>query len=173
MQRGPIGPLCMSAAKIVQQLTDGNFASVWINSLDGGLVVCVRGGEFPGACGLRQSITLAIQRQDVDVVGQPVEKRAGQTLHAEHRCPFFEWKVRSHDGRAAFVPLAEHLEQELGASRRERHIAEFVDDQELYRGQVALQLQQPPLIAGFHELVYQTRCRREGNREALLTGLRS
>jgi len=67
MQRGPIGPLCMSAAKIVQQLTDGNFASVWINSLDGGLAVCVRGGEFPGTCGLRQSITLAIHRQDVDV----------------------------------------------------------------------------------------------------------
>ena len=68
MQRGPIGPLCMSAAKNVPQLTVGNFASVWINGLDGGLVVCVRGGEFPGACGLRQSITFAIHRQDVDVV---------------------------------------------------------------------------------------------------------
>jgi hypothetical protein len=46
----------MSAAKIVQQLTDGNFASVWINGLDGGLVVCVRDGKFPAVCGLRQAI---------------------------------------------------------------------------------------------------------------------
>src|SRR5450756_1182784 len=74
MQRGPIGPLCMSAAKIVQQLTDGNFASAWINGFDGGLVVCVRDGKFPAVCGLRQAITLTIHRQDVDVVGQPVEK---------------------------------------------------------------------------------------------------
>ena len=39
MQRGPIGPLCISAAKIVWQLTAGDFASVWINGLDGGLIV--------------------------------------------------------------------------------------------------------------------------------------
>src|SRR5487761_1966027 len=141
MQRGPIGPLCMSAAKIVQQLTDGNFASVWINSLDGGLVVCVGGGEFAVACGLRLALALSIHREDMDVVGQPVEKRAGQALRAEHRCPFLEWKVRSHNGRATFVALAEYLEQKLGAGRRERHIAQFIDDQELYRGQVALQLQ--------------------------------
>ena len=50
-----------------------NFASVWINGLDGRLVVRVRDGEFPAACGLRQAITLAIHRQYVDVVGQPVE----------------------------------------------------------------------------------------------------
>ena len=75
MQRGPIGPLCMSAAIIVQQLTDGNFACVWINGLDGRPVV--RGGEFPETCGLCQPITLAIHRQDVDMVGQPVEERAG------------------------------------------------------------------------------------------------
>jgi hypothetical protein len=43
--------------------------------------------------------------------------------------------------------LAEHLEQKLGAGRRERHIAQFIDDQQLYRGQIALQLQQPSLIA--------------------------
>src|SRR5450759_3944651 len=107
--------------------------------------------SFRGKCGLRQPITLAVHRQDVDVVGQPVEERAGQSLRAKYRCPFLEWKVRGDDGRATFVALAEHLEQELGAGRRERHIAQFIDDQELYRGQVALQLQQPPLIAGLHE----------------------
>ena len=173
MQRGPIGPLCMSVAEIVVRLPGGNFAGVRINGLAGGLVVRPRGGEFAAARGLRQPITLAVHRQDVDMVGQPVEKRAGQALGAEHRCPFLEWKIRRDDGRATFVTLAEHLEQKLGAGRRERHIAEFIDDQQLYRGQVALELQQPPLVARLHELMHQTGRRREGDREALLAGRQS
>ena len=43
----------------------------------------------------------------------------------------------------------------------------------LKRSNGALQLQQSPLIAGLHELGHQTRCRRKGNREALLTGRQS
>ena len=82
------GPFACRRRKIVPELTDGNFASVWIDYLGGGPFVRVGGGEFPGTRGLRQPITLAIHRQDVDMVGQPVEERAGQALRAEHRCPF-------------------------------------------------------------------------------------
>lgn len=62
-QRGGVkaGQWRMSAVKIVSQLTNGNFASVWIDSLGGGLVARIR-GEFPAMCGLRQPITLAIHR---------------------------------------------------------------------------------------------------------------
>src|ERR1035437_267188 len=88
MRRGPIGPLRMSAAKIVLRLPGGNFAGVWIKGLDGRLAVHVRDGGFSAACGLRQPVALAVHRQDVDMVGQPVEKRAGQALGAEHRRPF-------------------------------------------------------------------------------------
>src|SRR5665647_2542796 len=144
-----------------------------VTDVDGESAGHVRDGGFAAACGLRQPVALAVQRQDVDMVGQPVEKRTGQALGAEHRRPFLEWKVRSDDGRATFVALAEHLEQKLGAGRRERHIAQFIDDQQLYRGQIALQLQQPSLIAGLHKLMHQTRRRREGNREALLAGRES
>jgi hypothetical protein len=38
----------------------------------------------------------------------------------------------------AFGPLAEDLEQQLGPSRRERDIAEFVDDQQLVAGELTL-----------------------------------
>ena len=38
-------------------------------------------------------------------------------------------------------PLAEHLEQQLGPGRRERHIAEFVDDQQLVAGELTLKAQ--------------------------------
>jgi hypothetical protein len=41
MRRGPIGPLRMSAAKIVLRLPGGNFAGVWIKGLDGRLAVHV------------------------------------------------------------------------------------------------------------------------------------
>ena len=107
----------------------------------------------------------------MDVVGQPVEKCAGQSLRAEHRCPFLEWKVRCDDGRAPFVTLAEHLEQKFCAGRRERHIAKFVDDQQLDRCEVALELQQPPLIAGLHKLMHQTGRRREWSGQAAYRGI--
>jgi hypothetical protein len=38
----------------------------------------------------------------------------------------------------ALITLAEDLEQQLGASRRQRHIAEFGDDQQFVRRQLAL-----------------------------------
>src|SRR3984893_15386808 len=91
MQRGPIGLLCMSASRIVPRLPGGNFAEVWINGLAGRLAVHVRDGGISAARGLRQPVALAGHRQDVDVVGQPVEKRTGQALGAEYRCPFLEW----------------------------------------------------------------------------------
>ena len=74
MQRGPIGPLCMSAAKIALRLPGCNFAGVWIRRLDGRLAVHVRDGGFSAACGMRQPVALAVHRQDMDMVGQPVEK---------------------------------------------------------------------------------------------------
>jgi hypothetical protein len=36
-------------------------------------------------------------------------------------------RIGSDDSGAALVALAEDLEQELGAGRRQRHIAELVD----------------------------------------------
>jgi hypothetical protein len=45
----------------------------------------------------------------VDVVGEPVEQRAGEALGAEHACPLVEGQVAGDDGRAALVSLREHL----------------------------------------------------------------
>jgi len=73
------------------------------------------------------------------VVGQPVEQRAGQALGSEDAGPLVEGQVRCDDGRAALVALGEHLEEQLGAGLGERHVAEFVDDQQLVAGKLALQ----------------------------------
>jgi len=62
---------------------------------------------------------------------ETVEERAGQPLGDEYRCPLVEWQVAGDDRRAAFISLAEHLEQQFRAGWRQRNVAEFVDDQQL------------------------------------------
>jgi len=65
----------------------------------------------------------------VDVVGQPVEQRAGQPLGGEHAGPLVERQVGGDNGRAALVALAKDLEQQLGAGLRQWYVAELIDYQ--------------------------------------------
>jgi hypothetical protein len=67
----------------------------------------------------------------MDMVGETIEQRASETLALENARPFLQWKIRRDNGRAALVALADDLEEELGASLGEWHVAEFVDDREL------------------------------------------
>src|SRR5690349_22065720 len=80
---------------------------------------------------LFEPIAVAVHFEDVDVVGQPVEERTRQPLGPEHACPFVEWQIAGDAGGAALVALAEDLEQQLGAGRRQGYITEFVDNQQL------------------------------------------
>lgn len=54
-----------------------------------------RSGGFGGLSrlALGQAIAFAVHLEDVDVVGQSVEERAGQALGAEGFRPFIEWQV--------------------------------------------------------------------------------
>jgi hypothetical protein len=83
----------------------------------------------------------------MDTVGEAIEQRTGETLALENACPFLEWKVRRDDGRSTLVALAEDLEQKLGASLGKRHIAEFVDDEELDCGELSLKFEQTLFVA--------------------------
>ena len=49
-----------------------------------------------------------------DMVDEAVEERAGEALVAERGGPLVEGQVGGDSGGAAFVALADHLEQELG-----------------------------------------------------------
>jgi hypothetical protein len=51
-----------------------------------------------------------------------------------------------NDGRATFVTLAEYFKEKLRAGLRERHIAEFVDDEQFDGGELRLELQETPLV---------------------------
>src|SRR5215212_8043395 len=86
---------------------------------------------------------------------EPVEQGAGQPLGGKEAGPFVKRQIAGHQGRAAFVALAEHLKQQLGAGLRERHIAKFINDQQLVAGQLALQAAQSLLVPGLDQLVGQ------------------
>src|SRR6266404_6385039 len=74
----------------------------------------------------------------------------------EHAGPFVEWQIAGDDGGAALVALAEDLKQQLGAGRRQGYIAEFIDEQQLVTGQLALQAQQALLVSGLDQLMDQS-----------------
>src|ERR1044071_9278212 len=68
------------------------------------------------------------------------------------------------------MALAEDLEQQLRSGLGERHVAQFINDQQLGGGEVLLQSQQAALIARFLELMDKASSGSESNREPPLTG---
>ena len=119
---------------------------------------------------LFEAIAFAVHLEDVDVVGEPVEERAGEALRAEHLGPLVERQVGGDQDRAALVALGENLEQQLGAGLGERHETQLVDDEELEVGELLLEPQELSVIARFHELVDQGGGGGKADRQALLAG---
>jgi len=63
----------------------------------------VGGGEAGAA--LIEAVAFAVHLEDVDVVCQPVQQRAGQALGAEGFGPLLEGQVRRDQGRSSLVAL--------------------------------------------------------------------
>ena len=63
------------------------------------------------ACG--EPIAFAVHLQDMNVMREAVEERAGEPFRSEHARPFIEWKIAGHQRRAAFIALAEYVEEKL------------------------------------------------------------
>ena len=76
-----------------------------------------------------EAIAVAVQLEDVDVMGQPVEQRASHPFGAEDLGPFVEGQIRGHARRCVLVALGEDLDQQLGAGLRQRDVAELGHDQ--------------------------------------------
>ena len=101
---------------------------------------------------------------------EAIEKRASETLAAEDGGPFLEWKIGCYDRRPVFVTLAEDLKEQFRAGLRERHVAEFVDDEQFDGGELRLEFEETPLVARLHQLMNEPGRREEGDREAALAG---
>ena len=101
------------------------------------------------------------------MVGEPVEQRAGEPFAAQHLGPVLERQVGGDDRRATFVSLWEKTSNSSSApGRRKRHVAKLVDDEQLHRCKIALELEQAPLVARFHQLADQRGRGRERNGKA-------
>src|SRR5256885_7787715 len=135
-----------------------------------GMLNASRLGPTLALLALFEAIAVAVHFEDVDVVGQPIEQRAGQPLGPEHAGPLVERQIAGDEGGATLVALAEDFEQELGAGRRQRHIAELINDQQLVGRQLALSPEQPLLVPRLNQLVDQGSGRDEADRQALLAG---
>jgi hypothetical protein len=104
---------------------------------------------------LLETEAIAVHLQDMDVVGEAVEQRAGEPFRAKDFGPFREGQIAGDHGRATLVALAEHLEEEFGAGFRQRHEAQFVDDEQFIAGDLLLEAQQLLFIAGLDQLADQ------------------
>ena len=126
-----------------------------------------RGGALPAAL---EAVALAVHFQDVDVVGETIQQRAGEPLRPEDLGPLVEGQIGGHQGGAPFVALAEDLEEQFRPGVGQGHEAQLVDDEEPEACQLPLQVEQPAFVPGLHELVDQGGGRGEAHRQATLAG---
>ena len=68
------------------------------------------GGALPAVA---EAVAGAVHLQDMHMVGEPVQQRAGQSLRAEDLGPFVEGPVGGDQDGAPFVALAEDLEEQF------------------------------------------------------------
>ena len=80
--------------------------------------------------------TVVAGLDDVTVMGQPVEQRGRHLGIAEHTRPFAERKIGGDDDGGALVEAADEMEQELAAGLCEGKIAQLVENDEVYAGQM-------------------------------------
>ena len=117
-----------------------------------------------------ETVAVAVHLQDVDVMGEPVQQGSSQAFRAEDLGPLIEGQVGGDQDGAPLVALAEDLEEEFCAGGGEGHEALFIDDQQAEAGQLPLQVEQPFLVPGLHQLVDQGGCGGEAHRHSPLAG---
>ena len=116
------------------------------------LVQRLRDGILPAAL---EAVAVAVHLQDVDVVGEPVQQRSGEPFRAEDLGPLIEGQIGGDQDGAPLVALAEDLEEEFRSGGGQGDEAQFVDDQQVQAGQLALQVEQASFVPGLHQLMHQ------------------
>ena len=80
------------------------------------LVRDLGGGALPTVA---DAVAVAVHLQDMDVVGEPVQQRAGEAFRTEHLGPLIEGQVGGDQDGAALVALAEDLEEEFADDQQD------------------------------------------------------
>ena len=79
-----------------------------------------------------QPVVFAVHLQDVGVVGETVQQRAGEPFRTEGLGPFVEGRVGGHQDGAPLLALGEDFEEQLRPGARQGREAQFVDDQQVH-----------------------------------------
>ena len=95
-----------------------------------------------------EAVAVAVQFEDVDVVGEPVQQRAGEAFRSEDRSPLVERQVGGDQDGAPLVALAEDLEEQFCPGGGQWDEPQLIDDQQAGVKQFPLQVEQPPLVPG-------------------------
>ena len=77
---------------------------------------------------------------------------------AEYLRPPAELQVTGHNGCASLVPCCDQIEEKLGAISRKRYESQLIQDENIHPLVVRLHFAQTLLLAGFQQLVDQSRC---------------
>ena len=74
-----------------------------------------------------QTITIALDRDHLTVMEQPIEDRGRHDVIAQGPTPVCEPLIRREQNAATFVTSRHQLEQQMGGLWRHREVAKFVD----------------------------------------------
>jgi hypothetical protein len=85
------------------------------------------------------------------VVGNAIEQGSCEPLGAEDLGPLVEGKLAGDQRRGSLVALADGFEEQLGAGLRQRHVAQFVDDQQFTSSELLLESAQIFLVVGLDQ----------------------
>ena len=120
--------------------------------------------EFPlSADGLRESVALAGEDQDVRVVDQTIYQRRCQTVIAKDGIPARELKVCGNNQTSPFVAVRDHLKQQLGRILVKRNEAHLVNYDQFHFFQRVQECSELPFLILFQEQICKRRrCKKAG-----------
>src|ERR1700760_2596138 len=98
-----------------------------------------------GSGAVLEAPALVAGLDDVAMMCQAVEQRGRHLGVAKHARPFAKRQIRCHDDRGLLVEPTDQMEQQLAARLRERQVAQFVEDDEVFAAKI---VGQPPLVPG-------------------------
>ena len=117
-----------AALSLRLSLRDG----VWAGGRRGGagltgllLLSCCRGDAAQVT--VLEPVGVALERDYLGVVDEPVDHRGGDDVVAEHLAPPAERLVAGHDQARSLVPGRDQLEEQVGGLGLERDVADFVN----------------------------------------------
>ena len=102
-------------------------------------------------------------------VGYAVEQCFTKTRIREHLRPFGKRQIRRQNDCRSFRPFRDDLKKQLGSDLRERHIADFIKDEQIIPRPSAECASEQVMVLRFNQLIDQSGSRRETNPFLLLT----